>query len=69
MMMADMVDVPIPRRLHDELGKMLLGSEFRSVPEYVDLVLTELREAQNQVRRSGEEDGEVEKRLKSLGDL
>lgn len=69
MMMGEMVEVQIPKRLHEELEKRISGSEFRTVSGYIAFVLTELIEAQDQARRPKEDDADLEERLKSLGYL
>jgi len=68
----DKVTIKIPRPLYESLGKILEGSGFNSVTEFIVYILRDLissRSVKKESSLSKEEIEMVKKRLKSLGYL
>lgn len=65
------VDVRIPASLYREIEKMIEGSEFNAVEDYIVFVLEELMTAEDGGVRdlTGEDERLIEKRLRDLGYL
>lgn len=64
------VTVEIPAETYGKLEKMIEGSEFKTVSEYVAFVMLELIKSEGGEKgegMSGEEEEEVRRRLKALG--
>jgi len=68
----DKVTIKIPRPLYESLGKILEGSGFNSVTEFIVYILRDLissRSVKKEPSLSNEEIEMVKKRLKSIGYL
>jgi metal-responsive CopG/Arc/MetJ family transcriptional regulator len=66
------VTIKIPRPLYDNLSKIIKGSGFNSVTEFIVYVLRDLVSSRSIQKESSLSKGEIEiirKRLKSLGYL
>jgi len=66
------VTIKIPRPLYKNLGKIIEGSGFNSVTEFIVYILRDLvsfKTIQKEPSFSGEEIEMIKKRLKSLGYL
>jgi metal-responsive CopG/Arc/MetJ family transcriptional regulator len=66
------VTIKIPRPLYDNLNKIIKGSGFNSVTEFIVYVLRDLVSSQSIQKEPSLSKGEIEyirKRLKSLGYL
>lgn len=70
-MPEDKVPVYISRKLYEEVKKRVdeSGGEFKSVEEFVEFVLTELLEEEEETLYTPEEEEAIKKRLKALGYL
>lgn len=69
---SDKVTIKIPRPLYDNLGRIIAGSGFNSVTEFVVYVLRDLSSAaaaEKELSLSHQEVEIVKKRLESLGYL
>ncbi len=74
--MGDKVTIKIPRALYERLGKIVQGSGFNSVTDFIVFVLRDLAATQsqnhtaaNQEALSKDEIEVIRKRLRSLGYL
>jgi Arc/MetJ-type ribon-helix-helix transcriptional regulator len=68
----DKVTIKIPRPIYENLGKIIEGSGFNSVTEFIVYILRDLlssRPAKKEPSLTGDEIKIVKKRLKSLGYL
>jgi len=68
----DKVTIKIPRPLYDNLGKIIEGSGFGCVTEFIVYVLRDLiasKSVEREPRLSGEEIEIIRRRLKSLNYL
>lgn len=68
----DKVTIKIPRPLYENLSKIIAGSGFNSVTEFIVYVLRDLlssRSVKTEPSLSKEEIEAIKKRLKSLGYL
>jgi metal-responsive CopG/Arc/MetJ family transcriptional regulator len=66
------VTIKIPRPLYDNLSKIIKGSGFNSVTEFIVYVLRDLVSSRSTQKEPSLSKGEIEiirKRLKSLGYL
>ena len=71
-MEKDKVTIKIPRPIYENLGKIIEGSGFNSVTEFIVYVLRDLissRSVKKEPSLSNEEIEMVKKRLKSIGYL
>jgi len=68
-MERDKVTLKIPRPLYDKIRKVIEGSGFSSVNEFVVYVLRDLISAKGMDKKelSAEEIGAIRQRLKNLG--
>ena len=70
--MADEYTISIPKSLADKIEKMIEGTGFQSVSEYVAYVLEELissMEEESEETFSKEEEEKIKERLRALGYL
>ena len=68
----DKVTIKIPRPIYENLGKIIEGSGFNSVTEFIVYILRDLissRLVKKEPSLTGDEIKIVKKRLKSLGYL
>ena len=68
----DKVTIKIPRPIYENLGKIIQGSGFNSVTEFIVYILRDLissRLVKKEPSLTGDEIKIVKKRLKSLGYL
>jgi metal-responsive CopG/Arc/MetJ family transcriptional regulator len=68
----DKVTIKIPRPIYENLGKIIEGSGFNSVTEFIVYILRDLissRPVKKEPSLTGDEIKIVKKRLKSLGYL
>jgi hypothetical protein len=68
----DKVTIKIPRPLYDNIGKIIQGSGFSCVTEFIVYILRDLiasKSVEKEPRLSGEEIEIVRRRLKSLNYL
>ncbi|HSB47670.1 MAG TPA: hypothetical protein VLD37_06670 [Candidatus Bilamarchaeum sp.] len=65
------MDVSISPETYAKLEKMIKGSEFKSVDEYVEFVLKEVTSEGGEARNAGspEDDEKIKSRLRALGYL
>jgi len=62
--------VSLPAELYGKIEQRIAGTEFNSVDEYANFVLTEvLKEEESETSFSKEDEEEVKRRLKGLGYL
>lgn len=64
--------VPIPTHLTEEIKKRIQDTEFKTVPDYITYVLTEVlteTEEEGKEAFSKEDEEKVKERLKALGYL
>jgi len=68
----DKVTIKIPRPIYENLGKIIEGSGFNSVTEFIVYILRDLissKSVEKEPSLTRDEIGIIKKRLKSLGYL